>query len=214
MTIANRLEDLRIRDELASQSLGPSGEKLKSLIDKRSNAVARQLEQPINPGQPGATGLFDFFVWGDFQTGVIENENNIKLRWVGGEAASARLLEYIPHATAPFAFTDSTGHRIVPGRFWTDGGTIPAFATVVSGINRFSYLPAYLIHDWEYVLHHCDQLDPARDQKRVDAALLETLKTMMTTNLVDESRTDFWAIETALGNFASLYWSANSPCSL
>ena len=108
----------------------------------------------------------------------------------------------------------SDGRRIVPDRFLTDGGTVPDFATVVSGIDRYGYLPAYLIHDWEYVLHHCAALTPDVTQEKADRALLEALKTMMTTGLITESRQDFWAIETALGNFAHLYWEADTPCSL
>jgi len=209
-----RLADLRQRDQIACDLLGARGEKLKDAIEKRANEALQTLKQRGEQPPAEIKGVFDWYVWDDFQTGRFENVENISLRWISGDSAKARLLEYTPDPAAPFAFTTSDGRKIAPGRFLTDGGTIPDFATVVSGIDRYAYLPAYLIHDWDYVLHHCDQLPPEVTQEKADRALLEALKTMMTGGLISESRRDFWAIETALSNFAARYWEADTPCSL
>lgn len=204
-----RLEDLAQRDRIARDALGERGEKL-------NGAIGQQRSGDGHPGAPEAEikGVFDWYVWDEYATGSFENVESITLRWVSGDSAKTRLLEYVPDQAAPFAFTTSDGRRIAPGRFLTDGGTVPAAATLVSGIDRFGYLPAYLIHDWEYVLHHCNHLPPDVTQEKADRALLEALKTMMTGGLISESRKDFWAIKTALERFAWRYWGADTPCSL
>ncbi len=204
-----RLEDLARRDRIAGEALGENGEKLKEAMERRRAAGE-------HPGAPEAEikGVFDWYVWDEYATGRFENVESIKLRWVSGDSAKLRLLEYLPDPVAPFAFTTSDGRRIAPDRFLTDGGTVPDAATLVSGIDRFGYLPAYLIHDWEYVLHHCNHLPSDVTQDKADRALLEALKTMMTGGLILESRKDFWAIKTALEEFAWRYWEADTPCSL
>jgi len=204
-----RLADLAQRDRIAREALGEKGEKLKDAIEQRRGAGG-------HPGAPEAEirGVFDWYVWDEYATGTFENVESIKLRWISGDSAKARLLEYAPDPAAPFAFVTSDGRRIAPGPFLTDGGTIPDAATLVSGIDRFGYLPAYLIHDWDYVLHHCGQLPPEVTREAADRALLEALKTMMTGGLITESRYDFWAIKTALEKFAASYWNADTPCSL
>lgn len=209
--IAARLRNLQRRDALAENLLGKQGEILERELDEKLETAARsQSEGGLQP-----SGIRDLFVWDDYQTGSFKNIESIHLRWVGGEASAHRLLEYIPDKDLPFSFTDAKGARITPERFLTDGGTIPSFATVVSGIDRFGYLPAYLLHDWEYVLHHCNRLPPDRDQERVDSAMMEALKTMMVEGRVAESRRNFWRIETALKNFAGSYWNnEEAECSL
>ena len=197
-----RLQDLEKRDEIARRTLGPAGERLKESFDREAVASG-----------PTATTSGLFYVWEDYRTGAFENIENIQLRWVSGELAKQRLLEYTPHESAPFRFKTHDDRVITPKKFLTDGGTIPAFATVISGIDRFAYLPAYLIHDWEYVLKHCDQIGEVT-QNQADTALMEALKTLMTTGQVSESKGDFWAIQKAIGLFAGAYWNADTPCSL
>jgi len=209
-----RLDDLAKRNAIARERLGARGEKLKEAIDERAGEAAQATRDANDPSSPQVKGIFDWYVWEECATGTFENVENITLRWISGDTAKQRLLEYTPHPAAPFAFTTSDGRRIVPDGFLTDGGTIPDFATVISGIDRYAYLPAYLIHDWEYVLHHCQKLPPEVTREKADRALLEALKTMMTGGLIAESRKDFWAIETALANFAESYWDADTPCSL
>ena len=214
MNLRERLADLAQRNLIATQQFGPQGEKLKSAVDDKLTAFMRLSEKGLDPTAPGAKGLLDFFIWDDYRVGRLENIQNISLRWLSGEAAENRLFEFIPDPAAPLSFVTSDGRKITPGRFLTDGGTIPDFATAISGIDRFTYLPAYLVHDWEYSLHHCKRLAPEITREHADRALLEALKTMMTTGLVRESRNDFWAIQTALETFSGRYWDADTPCSL
>lgn len=209
-----RLADLAKRDRIVRDALGDRGEQLQEAIEKRMAVKRRAREEGRDRAAAEIKGIFDWYVWEDYLTGTFENVENISLRWVSGDSAKLRLLEYTPDPAAPFAFITSNGRRIAPGQFLTDGGTVPDLATLVSGIDRYGYLPAYLVHDWEYVLHHCNQLPPEVTQEEADRALLEALKTMMTCGLISESRKDFWAIETALANFAARYWEADTPCSL
>lgn len=201
-----RIRDIQIRDTLAQE-----------IFEIQSSGFRIRLEteapQMPDPNKPSESGFFDLAVWDDYNTGTFQNIDNIFLRWISS-TAPLRLQEYVPDKTAPFSFTASDGRTIEPGRFLTDGGSIPDIGVLYSGIDRFGYLPAYLIHDWEYALHHCDRLDVSISRADADRALLEALKTMMTVGLIPESRRDFWRIETALGNFSGMYWNAKTPCSL
>ncbi len=158
-------------------------------------------------GEVGAQGLI--FAWGDYGTGTFQNLGNIRLIW-----HPHNIMEYIPDDNAPFTFTDTSGHTTTPGRFFTDGGSVPSFATGVSGITRWLYGPAFLAHDWEYSLKHCDRLPEHRTRDRVDRSMMEAIKTLMADNIVEESRGDFWAIQKALAVFSGLYWNADTDCSL
>ncbi len=214
MEVERRLEELRLRNRIALETLGPAGESVTSelmrMAREHKDARGREAAGP----DVELLGALDFFVWDEYATGRFENIDRIALDWLPGPAADAALLAYRPDPGAPFAFIDSTGHRIAPGPFLTDGGSVPHFAISVSGITRWGYLPAFLIHDWEFVLKHCGQIPVHRSRELADRALLEALKTMMTQGLVPESKRHFWAIKAALGEFSDKYWDADTPCSL
>lgn len=214
MSIEKRLEDIRMRNAIARQVFGDRGARLREMLDDHADTMLDGMEAPGAVPEAPVEGIFNWWIWDDFGTGRFENIDRIALRWVGGEAGAAGIMAYEPDPNAPFSFTDTTGHTITPGAFLTDGGSIPAFAETVSGIDPRGYLPAYLVHDWEFTLHHCGQLDPARDRARVDAALMEAIKTMMSDGTVSQKKRHFWAIKTAIENFSRLYWDADTPCSL
>lgn len=214
MDLEKRLEDLRQRDAIAREVFGDRGTKLRALLDSHTDSAIEGIGAAGGVPEAQVEGFFSWWVWDDYGIGTFENIDNISLRWIGGEAGAQGVMAYEPVPDAPFSFTDTTGHKITPGAFLTDGGSIPAFAETVTGIDPRGYLPAYLVHDWEYSLHHCRTLDTARDRARVDAAMMEALKTIMTDGTVAEKKRHFWAIKTALENFASLYWDADTPCSL
>ena len=62
---------------------------------------------------------------------------------------------------------------IRPGAIYTDGGSIPRAVRGVVGFSPWGYGPAYIVHDWLFVAHHCirhgleDRHDP-RDRDEVE----------------------------------------------
>lgn len=70
------------------------------------------------------------------------------------EVAGPRHYVFTQKAAAPFAFVRASGERIEPGQMATDGGSIPRVVWCIPGFDPWSYLPAYLIHDW---IFHCSR---------------------------------------------------------
>lgn len=85
---------------------------------------------------------------------------------------------YIPHATDPLRFRRASGELIQPGRMVTDGGTVPRVAWVVPDINPWTYIKAYLVHDWDFSRHHCDTTY-GRDFEGTNLTLGEGIYTLM-----------------------------------
>jgi hypothetical protein len=44
---------------------------------------------------------------------------------------------------------------IQPGIIYTDGGSIPRAVRGWSGLSPWGYGPAYIVHDWLFIAHHC-----------------------------------------------------------
>ena len=53
---------------------------------------------------------------------------------------------------------------IRPGAIYTDGGSIPRAVRGVVGFSPWGYGPAYIVHDWLFVAHHCIRRDPGAGQ--------------------------------------------------
>src|SRR6266851_6434044 len=45
--------------------------------------------------------------------------------------------------------------EIVPGLMYTDGGSIPRVFWSVPGLSPWAFGPAYIVHDWLFVVHRC-----------------------------------------------------------
>lgn len=80
--------------------------------------------------------------------------------WVdeGGPSGDGTFL-FVPDPRAPLTFrrhdAQGTATVIRPGLMYTDGGSIPKIAQVFKGLSPWGYAPAYMIHDWLFVGHHC-----------------------------------------------------------
>ena len=63
---------------------------------------------------------------------------------------------YRPDPVDPFRFVRASGETIVPGAMRTDCGSCPRAAWIVPGFDPWTYAKAFLVHDWEFVTHHCN----------------------------------------------------------
>jgi hypothetical protein len=95
--------------------------------------------------------------------------------WVGegdGSSGDGKFL-YVPDPQDPLTFQRRDpglpGAKIKPGLMYTDGGSIPKIGQLFKGLSPWGYAPAYMVHDWMFVAHHCivdGQDSPRFDQVR------------------------------------------------
>jgi hypothetical protein len=62
--------------------------------------------------------------------------------------------EFEQYPDDDFYFVRQCKETITPQAMNTDGGSIPRLAWIIPGLSPWDYLPAYIIHDWEFVAHH------------------------------------------------------------
>lgn len=206
-----RVNAIQTRNRLLEKTFGSDRKGLEKMLEEDERERNRALGPP-DPDKIEPKGLRDWWVWDDYTPGSFENIGTIRLTWVDGEAAVEGLMLYTPDPQAPFSFVDHSGLRITPGAFLTDSGSIPGWATSLTGIEKTGYLPAYLIHDWEYALHHCKRLGSDRTRAAVDETLFEGVKTLMVSGAVPEHRRNLWRIKTAVQNAGWAYWNAEADC--
>ncbi|WP_430911796.1 DUF1353 domain-containing protein [Methylobacterium sp. sgz302541] len=86
---------------------------------------------------------------------------------------------YIPFASDPLTFVGTDGKKIVPQTIYTDGGSIPPMLWGVRGFSPWGYGPAYIVHDWLFVQHHCKigdwQSVSFEDSARILGEVIDTL---------------------------------------
>lgn len=58
---------------------------------------------------------------------------------------------FIKDDTHPFSFTDSNGLKITPESMYSDLGSVPRLLWVL--LSLIDFLPAYIIHDYEFESH-------------------------------------------------------------
>ncbi len=58
----------------------------------------------------------------------------------------------------PFYFERANGEKIIPKSIYTDGGSIPRALWAFRGYSPWEYGPAFIIHDWLFIAHHCRSL--------------------------------------------------------
>lgn len=82
-------------------------------------------------------------------------EGRLLVEWVGPD-----LLLFEPAPDRPLRFTRASGETIVPGRMLTDGGSIPRPLWAFRSYSPWGYGPAFVVHDWLFVQHHCGAPPP------------------------------------------------------
>jgi hypothetical protein len=91
---------------------------------------------------------------------------------------------------------------IVPDLMYTDGGTIPRIFWSIPGLSPWGLGPAYVIHDWLFLVHRCHRAAPPEvtaitfDQSA--QILAEVGKQLVEHGLVQHNKLEeiVWAIQT------------------
>ncbi len=85
----------------------------------------------------------------------------LQVVWVsqGNQDAGDGNFLYVPSGGRPLVFKRPAGvdgpAEIQPGLLFTDGGSIPKLLQIFGPLSPWGYGPAYVIHDWLFVVHHC-----------------------------------------------------------
>ena len=75
---------------------------------------------------------------------------------------------------------------------FTDGGSIPRPFWVFRNLSPWGYAPAFLVHDWEFDVYHCELSEKTFDE--VNATMMEGVRTLMETGICPKDRLAFAAI--------------------
>lgn len=157
-------------------------------------------------------------------------EGRLFVMWVGegspylGDGAFV----FVPNPQNPLQFTrydasgTQVGNSIRPEIMYTDGGSIPRIASAFKGFSPWGYAPAYMIHDWLFIAHHC-VVDgtPTEEEAKMsgltfkDSAVIiaESIKALQISGQV--SRNDIAAStisSTVAGPISRALWNRTGAC--
>jgi hypothetical protein len=107
-----------------------------------------------------------------------EVSGKLMVFWIGYDQ-----FVYYPFYDDPLVYTlprdlaEKLGTRTMrPGAIYTDGGSIPQAVRNVAGLSPWGYGPAYIMHDWLFVAHHCIVHDRVDKHDRRDREEVETVR--------------------------------------
>ncbi len=198
----------------------PDQERLHGVVEEKKRKLrelreavplsALQIAEPANI--EAMASLYD-----RFDVGTLKYIEKNRFRWVspGPDWTEPDLFEFIPRVNRPFEFTPPGGTKIVPRNMITDVGTIPRLLGLFSrGLTVWGYAPAFIVHDWEFELHHCGKTNKTFDQVR--DTMMHLIKTLMEDNVVPKSPFNFWLVYQGIdSNIARRYWNRDPPlCTL
>ena len=92
--------------------------------------------------------------------------------------------------------------NIVPETMYTDGGSVPQIFWGIPGLSPWALGPAYIIHDWIFLVHRCDLPAPPEvkaitfDQSA--QILAEVGKSLVDAGLIKDNKLEeiVWAVRT------------------
>jgi hypothetical protein len=106
----------------------------------------------------------------------------------------------------PFYFERANGEKIIPKSIYTDGGSIPRALWTFRGYSPWEYGPAFIIHDWLFIAHHCHEIgyEPYDVNEAADI-MSECIKTLMETNpkIVEKSPGRMYRMNLAVRSFVA-----------
>lgn len=88
---------------------------------------------------------------------------------------------YAPDSDDPLRFARPGGEVIEPGPMVTDGGSIPRPFWAFRYYSPWGYAPAFIVHDWLFVQHHCGT-GAARTLEEAAEIMVEGIMTLIRTS--------------------------------
>ena len=149
-----------------------------------------------------AAGCASFTTYGD---GFLKG--HVLIRWYSQDK-----FIFIPDEKNPFSFRPSFfrgSHDIVPGLMYTDGGSVPQVLWGIPGLSPWALGPAYVIHDWIFLVHRCNLPAPPEVKaitfQQSAQILAEVGKSLVEANLIKDNKLEeiVWAVRT---KYAESLW--------
>lgn len=147
------------------------------------------------------TGCIAHRAYENSKTGQFEGV--VEIRWLRPD----RFL-FVPYPPNPLRFTTADGQVLEPKPMYTDGGSIPRIFWWVPGYSPWGIGPAYIIHDWIFMAHHCSMAGYDQVHFEDSARILgETIKTLMETQTVPKDETVWFnVVEAVKSPIANHLW--------
>ena len=108
---------------------------------------------------------------------------------------------YIKGSNA-LSFKPSFMNTAIVETMYTDGGSIPQIFWSIPGLSPWGFGPAYIIHDWIFLVHRCQRPAPPEVQaitfEQSAQILAEVGKSLVEAGLIKDNRLEeiVWAIRT------------------
>jgi hypothetical protein len=121
-------------------------------------------------------------------------EGVVEIRWLRPD----RFL-FVPNPGDPLRFTTAEGRVFEPKPMYTDGGSIPRIFWSVPGYSPWGIGPAYIIHDWLFMAHHCGTAGYEQVDFEASARIMgESIKTLMEADIVPKDEAVFLNVVAAV----------------
>lgn len=145
-----------------------------------------------------ATTLAGCASWITYGNGALSGR--VLVEWV---AEDAFIYRPDPDPKKRLSFTPSfMTTAIVPDLMYTDGGSIPRIFWSIPGLSPWGLGPAYIIHDWIFLVHRCGR-DAPPEVKAINfdqsaQILAEVGKSLVDAGLIQHNKLEeiVWAIQT------------------
>ena len=161
---------------------------------KKSGADSTEAHGPlaVAVAEAGRKG-FDSWLWLRYKAtfGVTWDAQGTFLGKYTLEPRGSLNYLYRTDPSDPFRFTRKNGEVIQPGAMITDAGSVPRVAWLVPDIDPWTYINAYVVHDWQFLTHHCDPAT-ARSFEDANLTLAEGIYTLMVSG---EATSDWRKVE-------------------
>jgi hypothetical protein len=119
--------------------------------------------------------LEQLYGWHYDQTKAGELKGTLRVTWVNQDS-----FLYEPDPADPLTFKRADGTTITPAAMFTDGGSIPLALRTLKGYSPWGYAPAFLIHDWLFVMKQCKLSGFEKyDLEAAATIMAEAMKTLM-----------------------------------
>ena len=97
---------------------------------------------------------------------------------------------FVPDPVNPLVYMRGNKEVVQPGMMRTDFGSVPVAMRALKSYSPWGYAPAFLIHDWLFVMKHCKLPGYEKLDLDVSATIMaEILKTMMESKRFGEPNT-------------------------
>lgn len=124
----------------------------------------------------GLGGCLDkLYGWHYDQTKTGDLKGTLRVTWLNNDS-----FLYEPDPGNPLTFKRTDGNSITPGPMYTDGGSIPSALRALKGYSPWGYAPAFIIHDWLFVMKQCKLAGyESYDLESAATIMSEAMKTLM-----------------------------------